>query len=81
MTATTAAPCWYVDREPWEESHFPTEAQARADAGAEAREDDNPPHPVRRHDVPCREFTCRCGAVFHVLGDVEVPADGRCGDC
>ena len=74
------APCWYVDREPWEEAHFATEAQAQADADAEAAEDDQPPHPVRRHDQPCQEALCRdCGGVFHAPGGRA--GDGVCAAC
>jgi len=80
-TPPRAGPCWYVDRDPWEEPHFATEAEARADADAEAREDDNPPYEVRRHDVPCRVLTCRdCDTVFHVPDDGK-PITGLCGEC
>jgi hypothetical protein len=80
-TPPRTAPCWYVDRDPWEEAHFATEAQAQADAEQEAGEDDNPPHPVRHHDQPCQVFECRdCGGTFHVLGD-DRPVDGLCGEC
>jgi hypothetical protein len=81
-TPPRTAPCWYVDRDDsFEVMHFATEAEARADAEQEAGEDDNPPHEVRRHDVPCRVVACRgCDTVFHVLDDGK-PITGLCGEC